>query len=142
MHARTHVCARAGRWWFACLLKDDRPPPCLPGPRAATTTTCLRPRRRWMQLQSVCRQCPVCKAGVDTDKVVPIYGRSNESPDPRVDGEKLEPLPARPVGQRAAATVVSQLGGMWGPRIRSSRLGRLGGHLKKHAWGRLVGVGG
>ncbi|KAF5841561.1 hypothetical protein DUNSADRAFT_12258 [Dunaliella salina] len=60
---------------------------------------------RWMQLQSVCRQCPVCKAGVDTDKVVPIYGRASEQPDPRAGSEgKLEPLPARPAGQRTPVT--------------------------------------
>uniref|UniRef100_A0A7S3QTB6 RING-type E3 ubiquitin transferase n=1 Tax=Dunaliella tertiolecta TaxID=3047 RepID=A0A7S3QTB6_DUNTE len=60
---------------------------------------------RWMQLQAVCRQCPVCKAGVDTDKVVPIYGRASEQPDPRAGSEgKLEPLPARPAGQRTPVT--------------------------------------
>ncbi len=55
--------------------------------------------RRWMQVQSYCRQCPVCKAGVEVDKVIPIYGRGSE-PEPLADVWKLEPLPPRPLGQR------------------------------------------
>lgn len=39
--------------------------------------------------------CPVCKAGVDTSKLIPIYGRGVENPrDPR------ETTPSRPAGQR------------------------------------------
>lgn len=55
---------------------------------------------RWMQVQSYSRQCPVCKAGVEIDKVVPIYGRGSENPEPRDDAVKMVPLPPRPVGQR------------------------------------------
>lgn len=58
---------------------------------------------RWMQVQSYCRQCPVCKAGVEVDKVVPIYGRGSENPEPREDLSKQVPLPPRPVGQRLPA---------------------------------------
>lgn len=60
---------------------------------------------RWMQVQSTCRVCPVCKAGIDEDKVVPIYGRGAGSKDPRekTANSKEEPvdtIPRRPAGQR------------------------------------------
>lgn len=55
---------------------------------------------RWLQVQSYCRQCPVCKAGVEVDKVVPIYGRGSENPEPHPDAVKMVPLPPRPIGQR------------------------------------------
>ncbi|KAG2489419.1 hypothetical protein HYH03_012057 [Edaphochlamys debaryana] len=54
---------------------------------------------RWMQVQSYgARACPVCKAGVEIDKVVPIYGRGSE-PATKLQ-EPLKPLPPRPAGQR------------------------------------------
>jgi hypothetical protein len=40
--------------------------------------------------------CPVCKAGISKDKVIPLYGRGdNKQQDPR------EKLPPRPPGQRS-----------------------------------------
>jgi len=54
---------------------------------------------RWMQVQNYCRQCPVCKAGVEVDKVVPIYGRGSENPAP-ASQDKVVPMPPRPAGQR------------------------------------------
>jgi len=39
--------------------------------------------------------CPVCKAGISKDKVIPLYGRgSTDHQDPR------EKVPPRPAGQR------------------------------------------
>ena len=32
--------------------------------------TTASPSCRWMQVQNSCRKCPVCKAGVETDKVL------------------------------------------------------------------------
>ncbi|PNH09198.1 E3 ubiquitin-protein ligase, partial [Tetrabaena socialis] len=55
----------------------------------------------WMQVQTYCRACPVCKAGVEIDKVVPIYGRGSE-PTTKVL-EAVKPVPPRPAGQRPAA---------------------------------------
>ncbi|KAH6584193.1 hypothetical protein BASA61_001933 [Batrachochytrium salamandrivorans] len=40
--------------------------------------------------------CPVCKAGVEKEKVIPIYVRGREPKDPREDSQ----LPNRPSGQR------------------------------------------
>lgn len=63
---------------------------------------------RWMQVQTYSRACPVCKAGVDVDKVVPIYGRGS---DPAAkEQDPVKPVPPRPAGQRPAAVQVTQPG--------------------------------
>ncbi|KAF0683527.1 Aste57867_24384 [Aphanomyces stellatus] len=50
-------------------------------------------------------QCPVCKAGVTHDNVIPVYGRGSKSIDPRKEGNSSglpleEGVPDRPRGQR------------------------------------------
>lgn len=58
---------------------------------------------RWLQVQSYCRACPVCKAGVDVDKVIPIYGRGSEADASLQEPVKaIQPVPPRPAGQRPA----------------------------------------
>lgn len=58
---------------------------------------------RWLHGHSTCHECPVCKALVEEDKVVPLYGRGNaNTSDPR---RKPPPsifsdVPHRPPGQR------------------------------------------
>lgn len=53
---------------------------------------------KWLQVQNNYRTCPVCKAGVDRDKVIPVYGRGGNE-DPRA--KKMETVvPSRPTGQR------------------------------------------
>lgn len=52
---------------------------------------------RWLQMRSNLRTCPVCKAGVDRDKVIPVYGRGGNG-DPRL--KKMDEVPLRPSGQR------------------------------------------
>ncbi|KAI3429801.1 hypothetical protein D9Q98_010114 [Chlorella vulgaris] len=60
---------------------------------------------RWLQVQSHCRTCPVCKAGVEKDKVIPIYGRGGNE-DPRVKNKgDVDSVPHRPAGQRPAPVV-------------------------------------
>ncbi|KAG2454260.1 hypothetical protein HYH02_001292 [Chlamydomonas schloesseri] len=61
---------------------------------------------RWMQ-SPTCnnRACPVCKAGVDVDRVVPIYGRGSE-PASAVQ-EAVKPVPPRPAGHRPAPVPVT-----------------------------------
>lgn len=77
---------------------------------------------RWLQVQSHCRTCPVCKAGVEKDKVIPIYGRGgNEDPRSKVK-EGLEvpetPVPRRPAGQRPLPVVRNPAAGAaWGPQV-------------------------
>jgi E3 ubiquitin-protein ligase RNF5 len=57
---------------------------------------------RWLQMHSVCQECPVCKASVEEEKVIPLYGRGKiGSVDPRtktVPG--VNNIPHRPAGQR------------------------------------------
>eukprot|EP00884_Botryococcus_braunii_P014137 jgi/Botrbrau1/22724/Bobra.0132s0063.1 len=78
---------------------------------------------RWLQLKDTCQTCPVCKAGVDKDKVVPIYGRGGGSSDPRKKTQddyggngqnagQLLDIPGRPPGVRNPVNDVSspQLG--------------------------------
>lgn len=58
---------------------------------------------RWVQVQHQYRNCPVCKAGVAVDKVIPIYGRGCDT-DPRQEAVKVQPVPPRPAGQRPVST--------------------------------------
>jgi E3 ubiquitin-protein ligase RNF5 len=51
---------------------------------------------QWLETRPQRQVCPVCKAGISKDKVVPLYGRgSTKQQDPR------EKLPPRPAGQRS-----------------------------------------
>ena len=50
----------------------------------------------WLETRPQRQICPVCKAGIGRDRVIPVYGCSNtEQKDPRD-----KPLPPRPRGQR------------------------------------------
>lgn len=50
---------------------------------------------QWLETRPQRQVCPVCKAGISRDKVVPLYGRGSTSQDPR------DKLPPRPQGQRS-----------------------------------------
>lgn len=85
---------------------------------------------RWMQVQSNCRTCPVCKAGVGEDKVVPIYGRGGDSKDPRTEvseGKDVgsDVIPRRPAGQRPVPTQRTSLNQQPGNGNAQSGLGIL-----------------
>ncbi len=65
---------------------------------------------RWLQVQNHCRTCPVCKAGVDRDKVIPIYGRGgNEDPRAKTKDIIEVDVPSRPAGQRPAPVMRNPL---------------------------------
>ncbi|KAF6720599.1 E3 ubiquitin-protein ligase RNF5 [Oryzias melastigma] len=50
---------------------------------------------QWLETQPSRQQCPVCKAGISREKVIPLYGRGSSSQeDPRLK------TPPRPQGQR------------------------------------------
>uniref|UniRef100_A0A4W2EG33 E3 ubiquitin-protein ligase RNF n=1 Tax=Bos indicus x Bos taurus TaxID=30522 RepID=A0A4W2EG33_BOBOX len=50
---------------------------------------------QWLETRPNRQVCPVCKAGISRDKVIPLYGRgSTGQQDPR------EKTPPRPQGQR------------------------------------------
>jgi E3 ubiquitin-protein ligase RNF5 len=50
---------------------------------------------KWLETRPNRQNCPVCKSGLDRDKVVPIYGRDSGNTDPR------DKTPPRPRGQRS-----------------------------------------
>ncbi|KAF6027946.1 RNF185 [Bugula neritina] len=51
---------------------------------------------QWLSTRPDRQMCPVCKAGISKEKVIPIYGRgSTDNKDPR------EKLPPRPSAQRS-----------------------------------------
>ncbi|KAF8047873.1 hypothetical protein N665_2794s0004 [Sinapis alba] len=55
---------------------------------------------RWLHHHSHSQECPVCKALVQDDKLVPLYGRGKNQTDPR---KKVYPgirIPNRPASQR------------------------------------------
>ncbi|KFM80680.1 E3 ubiquitin-protein ligase RNF185, partial [Stegodyphus mimosarum] len=49
---------------------------------------------RWLETRPSRQVCPVCKAAISREKVIPLYGRGGSNQDPR------ERLPPRPSGQR------------------------------------------
>ncbi|KAJ7303383.1 hypothetical protein JRQ81_012347 [Phrynocephalus forsythii] len=50
---------------------------------------------QWLETRPERQECPVCKAGISRDKVIPLYGRgSSTQQDPRLK------TPPRPRGQR------------------------------------------
>ncbi|DAZ97613.1 TPA: hypothetical protein N0F65_002232 [Lagenidium giganteum] len=57
---------------------------------------------QWMESRS---DCPVCKAGISEENVIPVYGRGADAVDPRT--QDIEPtgtgIPNRPRGQRPDA---------------------------------------
>lgn len=39
---------------------------------------------QWLETRPERQECPVCKAGISREKVVPLYGRGSQKPqDPR-----------------------------------------------------------
>ncbi|KAL3515209.1 hypothetical protein ACH5RR_022111 [Cinchona calisaya] len=55
---------------------------------------------RWLQVHSFSHECPVCKAIIVEEKLVPIYGRGNGRSDPKPCQISGVNIPDWPVGQR------------------------------------------
>ncbi|XP_057424842.1 uncharacterized protein LOC130718303 isoform X1 [Lotus japonicus] len=55
---------------------------------------------KWLHFHSQSRECPVCKALVEEEKLVPLYGRGKTSSDPRSRSIPGVNIPHRPAGQR------------------------------------------
>ncbi|MED6145115.1 hypothetical protein PIB30_021924, partial [Stylosanthes scabra] len=55
---------------------------------------------RWLHHHSQCQECPVCKALVQEEKLVPLYGRGKTQTDPRTKTYPGMEVPRRPSGQR------------------------------------------
>lgn len=61
----------------------------------------------WLRMRTAFKDCPVCKAGVEEAKVIPLYGRGNlGAKDPRTKSVPGEEIPHRPQGQRPEPTPV------------------------------------
>lgn len=57
------------------------------------------------------RSCPVCKAAISRDKVIPIYGRGGDDTNRQDPRDKLPP---RPPGQRTEPPDMGGYNGPWG----------------------------
>ncbi|CAJ2646329.1 unnamed protein product [Trifolium pratense] len=55
---------------------------------------------KWLHYHSQCQECPVCKALVQEEKLVPLYGRGKSQTDPRNKSYPGMEIPRRPSGQR------------------------------------------
>nr|XP_027193385.1 E3 ubiquitin-protein ligase RNF185-like isoform X2 [Cicer arietinum] len=55
---------------------------------------------RWLHHHSHSQECPVCKALVVEEKLVPLYGRGKSQTDPRTKSYPGMEIPRRPSGQR------------------------------------------
>lgn len=55
---------------------------------------------QWLHIHSRCHECPVCKALIEEQKLVPLYGRGKTSTDPRSRSIPAGEIPHRPTGQR------------------------------------------
>merc|ERR1712025_689950 len=62
---------------------------------------------QWLETRPNRQICPVCKAGISKDKVIPLYGRGNtDGKDPR------DKVPPRPQGQRSEPTTSNPFSGL------------------------------
>ncbi|XVF36164.1 hypothetical protein REPUB_Repub19eG0034500 [Reevesia pubescens] len=55
---------------------------------------------KWLNIHSRSHECPVCKALIEEEKLVPLYGRGKSSSDPRSKSIPGVNIPNRPAGQR------------------------------------------
>ncbi|KAI3841001.1 hypothetical protein MKX03_018232 [Papaver bracteatum] len=56
---------------------------------------------KWFETHSLPQECPVCKALIQEDKLVPLYGRGKTSADdPRLKSIPETDIPDRPAAQR------------------------------------------
>ncbi|KAI0503542.1 hypothetical protein KFK09_014476 [Dendrobium nobile] len=57
---------------------------------------------QWLHGHAHSSECPVCKAVIEENKLVPLYGRGKSSTDPRSKSNPGVNIPHRPAGQRPA----------------------------------------
>lgn len=80
---------------------------------------------KWLHFHSQSRECPVCKALIEEEKLVPLYGRGKSSSDPRSRSVPGMNIPHRPTGQRPETA----------PPPESN-------HFPQHGFGFMGGLGG
>ncbi|KAK1423374.1 hypothetical protein QVD17_18675 [Tagetes erecta] len=57
---------------------------------------------KWLHIHSHSHECPVCKALIQEEKLIPLYGRGKTQTDPRSKPIPDLEIPHRPAGQRPA----------------------------------------
>ncbi|XP_073006241.1 uncharacterized protein [Typha latifolia] len=57
---------------------------------------------QWLHVHAHSPECPVCKAYIEEEKLVPLYGRGKNPTDPRSKSIPGVQIPNRPAGQRPA----------------------------------------
>lgn len=55
---------------------------------------------KWLHIHGHSQECPVCKAVIQEEKLVPLYGRGKAPTDPRSKSIPGVSIPNRPAGQR------------------------------------------
>lgn len=65
---------------------------------------------RWLRHHSHSHECPVCKAVIQEEKLVPLYGRGKTQTDPRLKSYAGIDIPSRPTGQRPETARVPEGG--------------------------------
>jgi len=66
---------------------------------------------QWIETRPQKQECPVCKAGIGKDKMVPIYGHGQEQSDPRTRNIPPRPQGSRPEPDRRGGSFGNPLGG-------------------------------
>ncbi|KAJ1658050.1 hypothetical protein IWQ61_002637 [Dispira simplex] len=79
---------------------------------------------QWLEAQAQNPLCPVCKAGCEKDKVIPVYGRGKEPKDPRLTDPSV---PNRPSGQRPEPRIPPRHGNNTNPFASVFENGLFGG---------------
>ncbi|KAL0380955.1 UNVERIFIED_CONTAM: E3 ubiquitin-protein ligase RMA1H1 [Sesamum angustifolium] len=64
---------------------------------------------KWLQGHSNSHECPVCKAPVDEEKLIPLYGRGKTSTDQRSKPPPGIEIPNRPAGDLTRSHLQKQI---------------------------------
>lgn len=96
----------------------------------------------WLHHHSHSQECPVCKALIQEEKLVPLYGRGKTPSDPRSKSIPNDSIPSRPAGQRPetappVANPVSHLGVGLMRGFAPVRTARFGNFALSAAFGHL-----
>ncbi|XP_074309098.1 uncharacterized protein LOC141643724 [Silene latifolia] len=90
---------------------------------------------RWLHYHSQSQECPVCKALIQEDNLVPLYGRGKSSSDPRTRPIPGLEIPNRPSGHRPETAPAPGAGAGVGaeqrffPNFGNFGFGMLGGFM-------------
>ncbi|KAI3462815.1 hypothetical protein Pfo_019478 [Paulownia fortunei] len=77
---------------------------------------------KWLRGHSRSHECPVCKALIEEEKLIPLYGRGKTPTDPRSKPVQGVEIPNRPAGQRPETAPPPEANNF--PNTRFGRMGR------------------